>query len=88
MEKAIIYSESVKAGRRIYYLDVKQTSTGDRYIAITESKKVGDGEGRSFEKHKIFLYKEDFDKFIDALGHVVEYAKTEGSTTSDGSLDK
>lgn len=84
-EKDIVYSESVKAGKRIYYLDVKQSRNGDRYISITESKKVVDDKQFSnntdtphfsFEKHKIFLYKEDFEKFLEALTSVIGYVKT------------
>lgn len=90
-EKDIVYSESVKAGKRIYYLDVKQSRNGDRYISITESKKIVDDKQSShltdtphfsFEKHKIFLYKEDFDKFLEALSNVIGYVKTSQSSFS------
>ena len=61
-----IYSKSVRAGKRTYFFDVKSTRSGDHYLTITESKKKFDQEGNfHFEKHKIFLYKEDFDKFKD-----------------------
>ncbi len=66
-----IYSKRVRAGKRTYFFDVKSTkSEKDFYITITESKRVGTEE---YEKHKIFLYKEDFDKFKDALNETVEH---------------
>jgi len=74
-----IYSEKVKAGKRTYFFDVKSTRSNDYYITITESKKRfnKDNEGFSYEKHKIFLYKEDFNKFMDALNNTVNHVKTE-----------
>lgn len=78
-EKDLVYSESVKAGKRIYYFDVKQSRNGDRYIAITESKKINEGTMDNprfvFEKHKLFLYKEDYEKFVEALMHTLDVAK-------------
>lgn len=80
-DKDFVFSESVKAGKRIYYFDVKQSRNGDKYIAITESKKIMEGSFDnpriSFEKHKIFLYKEDYDKFLNALQSVLKVAKDE-----------
>ena len=68
-----IYSKSVRAGKRTYFFDVKSTRSGDHYLTITESKKKFDQEGNfHFEKHKVFLYKEDFDKFKDGLNEVVD----------------
>ena len=68
-----IYSKSVRAGKRTYFFDVKSTRSGDHYLTITESKKKFDQDGNfHFEKHKIFLYKEDFDKFKDGLIEVVD----------------
>lgn len=82
-DKDLLFSESVKAGKRIYYFDVKQSRNGDRYIAITESKKIVDNTTEiprfSFEKHKLFLYKEDYEKFMNALVKVVGVAKGEMS---------
>ncbi|MBR3015036.1 MAG: PUR family DNA/RNA-binding protein [Bacteroidaceae bacterium] len=76
-DKDIVYSQAVKAGKRIYYLDVKRSRKNELFLAITESKKIVSGEGEnaqfSFEKHKIFLYKEDFEKFSDALKDVLDY---------------
>ncbi len=78
-EKEIVFSKMVKAGKRIYYLDVKKNRKNDLYLAITESKKVVSGAGDdslvSFEKHKIFLYNEDLDKFNSALREVTAYMK-------------
>lgn len=78
-DKDLVFSESVKAGKRIYYFDVKQSRNGDRYIAITESKKINEGTFENprfvFEKHKLFLYKEDYEKFVDALTRTLEIAK-------------
>ncbi len=77
-EKDLIYSEGVKAGKRIYYFDVKQSRNGDKYIAITESKKINEGTVDNprfvFEKHKLFLYKEDYEKFVDALNRTLNVA--------------
>ncbi len=76
-EKEIVFSKSIKAGKRIYYLDVKKNRKDEMFIAITESKKVISGEGDdsqvSFEKHKIFLYKEDFEKFMTGLTQAVSF---------------
>lgn len=66
-EREEIYSQSVKAGRRTYFFDVKSTRNNDFYLTITESKKFTEDGSERFEKHKIFLYKEDFEKFEDAL---------------------
>lgn len=76
-DKEILYSKAIKAGKRIYYLDVKKNLKEDLFLAITESKKVQskDGSQVSFEKHKIFLYREDFDKFLDGIYDVFEYIK-------------
>jgi hypothetical protein len=74
-----IYSEKVKAGKRTYFFDVKSTRSNDYYLTITESKKRynKDDEGFTYEKHKIFLYKEDFNKFVEALNNTVNHVKTE-----------
>ena len=75
-ESEIVYSRSVKAGKRIYYLDVKKDRTGDYYLCITESKKRQMGEEvPQFEKHKLFLYKEDFAHFNEGLQDVIAYVK-------------
>lgn len=76
-DQEIVYSKAIKAGKRIYYLDVKKNRKEDLFLAITESKKKVNGEGEdaqiSFEKHKIFLYKEDFEKFSDGLAEVISF---------------
>ncbi|MCD8292176.1 MAG: PUR family DNA/RNA-binding protein [Prevotellaceae bacterium] len=76
-EKEIVFSQAIKAGKRIYYLDVKKNRKEEMFLAITESKKVVTGEGEdpqiSFEKHKIFLYKEDFEKFLNGLRQAIDY---------------
>ena len=76
-EPEIVYSRSVKAGKRIYYLDVRKARNEDLYLCITESKKrQQEGEGNpSFEKHKLFLYKEDFAKFAEGLSEMVDFVK-------------
>lgn len=67
-----IYSKSVRAGKRTYFFDVKSTRGGDYYLTITESKKRFQQDGSfHFEKHKLFLYKEDFEKFNDGFTDVV-----------------
>lgn len=78
-EPEIVYSRSVKAGKRIYYLDVKKARNEDLYVCITESKKTGgsETEAPSFEKHKLFLYKEDFARFAEGLEDVINYVKNE-----------
>jgi len=69
-----IFSKVVRAGKRTYFFDVKATRRNDYYLTITESKKRFNRDGRFYyEKHKIFLYKEDFDKFSDGLAEVIEY---------------
>lgn len=71
-----IFSKVVRAGKRTYFFDVKATRKDDYYLTITESKKRFNQNGRYyFEKHKVFLYKEDFDKFSDALGEIIDYIK-------------
>ncbi|WP_321478408.1 DUF3276 family protein [uncultured Bacteroides sp.] len=76
-DKEIVFSKSIKAGKRIYYLDVKKNRKDEMFLAITESKKIITNEGEdtqvSFEKHKIFLYKEDFDKFMFGLSQAIDF---------------
>ena len=76
-EPEIVYSRSVKAGKRIYYLDVRKARNEDLYLCITESKKrqSGEEEAPSFEKHKLFLYKEDFAHFTEGLQDVIGYVQ-------------
>ncbi|MFZ9877247.1 MAG: DUF3276 family protein [Chitinophagaceae bacterium] len=71
-----IYSKRLRAGkRRTYFFDVRSTKGNDYYLTITESRKRFDDNG--YDRHKIFLYKEDFNKFVKALGEAVDYVKTE-----------
>ena len=71
-----IYSKRIRAGkRRTYFFDVRTTRGNDYYLTITESRKRFNDNG--YDRHKIFLYKEDFNKFIKALGESVDYVKTE-----------
>lgn len=71
-----VYSKRIRAGkRRTYFFDVRATRGNDYYITITESRKKFNENG--YDRHKIFLYKEDFNKFIKALGESVDYVKTE-----------
>jgi hypothetical protein len=72
-----IYSAKVKAGKRTYFFDVKSTRSNDYYLTITESKKRFKEDGFTYEKHKIFLYKEDFNKFLEALTGTVNHVKHE-----------
>ena len=78
-ETEIVYSRSVKAGKRIYYLDVRKARNEDLYLCITESKrKQAEGdETPSFEKHKVFLYKEDFAHFTEGLQDVIAYVQNQ-----------
>ncbi|MFM7672864.1 MAG: DUF3276 family protein [Bacteroidota bacterium] len=71
-----IYSKRVRAGkRRTYFFDVRATRGNDYYLTITESRKRFDDNG--YDRHKIFLYKEDFNKFVKGLSEAVDYVKTE-----------
>jgi viroplasmin and RNaseH domain-containing protein len=70
-----VFSKRIKAGKRTYFFDVKATRGNDYYVTITESKRKQDGYG--YDKHKIFLYKEDFNKFIQGLDDAVSHIKKE-----------
>ncbi len=71
-----VFSKRIKAGkRRTYFFDVRETRSNDYYLTITESRKRFDSDG--YERHKIFIYKEDFNKFIKGLNEAVDYVKTE-----------
>ena len=93
-----IYSVSVRAGKRTYFFDVKSTRRDEFYLTITESKKRFEQDGNfHFEKHKIFLYKEDFEKFIEGLQEVItfidqnqldEYTEQQELADSDVSEEK
>lgn len=71
-----VYSKPVRAGKRTYFFDVKATKGNDYYLTITESKRKVEKDGSfAYDKHKIFLYKEDFDKFVESLNEVIGYIK-------------
>ena len=80
-EADILFSRTVKAGQRIYYIDVKQNRKGEMYLSITESKKMFSGSPEmpqvSFEKHEIFLFHEDFNKFGEALREAFNFVEGE-----------
>lgn len=77
-ERDEVFSKSVKAGKRTYFFDVKETKSGEKYLTITESKrKFNENNGQfTYEKHKIFLYKEDHAKFMNALQGTINYIET------------
>ena|SRR6218665_3756819 len=87
-----VYSQAIKAGRRTYFFDVKTTLNNDYFITFTESKKtVVDGKDE-YSKHKLFIYKEDFEKVLEGLANAIEFAKSkinesESKTDSDFSFD-
>ena len=69
-----IYSKVLRAGRRTYFFDVRSTKAGDYYLTISESKKFTNEDGTFyFKKHKIYLYKEDFENFTNILGEMTKY---------------
>jgi hypothetical protein len=72
-----LYSKVVRAGKRTYFFDIKSTKGNDLYITLTESKKTFNDDGRdNYQKHKIFLYKEDFEKFREGLDDVLARIET------------
>ena len=76
-EREEIFSKVIRAGKRTYFFDVKATKGNDYYLTITESKKRFTEDGKfTYEKHKLFLYKEDFDKFVEGLNETVSYIKS------------
>ncbi|MBN1116977.1 MAG: PUR family DNA/RNA-binding protein [Bacteroidales bacterium] len=76
VEREEIFSKAVRAGKRTYFFDVKATRRNDYYLTVTESKKRFNKDGRFFyEKHKVFLYKEDFEKFLEGLEESIEFIK-------------
>ena len=85
-DKEIVFSKAIKEGKRIYYLDVKKNRKDEMFLAITESKKIVSSEGDdsqiSFEKHKIFLYKEDFEKFMNGLQQAIQFIADKQGTPS------
>jgi hypothetical protein len=90
LDKEIAYSRTVKAGKRIYYLDVKRTRNEDLYLSLTESIKKNSGSPENpnvtYEKHKLFLYKEDLSKFTEALIDVIRFMQDNDSIIEDTNL--
>ena len=81
--KSEIFSKAVRAGKRTYFFDVKSTKGNDFYLTITESKKRMGEDGKFFyEKHKLFLYKEDFEKFSEGLSEAVDFIKSHNNGNS------
>ncbi len=79
-----IHSRVVRAGKRTYFFDVKTTRSDEYYLTITESKKKYSDSGRfHYEKHKLFLYKEDFDNFSECLQDIVEYIRKNQSAQNE-----
>jgi len=79
-----VYSKPVRAGKRTYFFDVKATKNNDYYLTITESKRRVDKDGRFvYDKHKIFLYKEDFEKFSQGLEEIINYIRERIPATSE-----
>jgi len=77
-DKNLVFGQQVKAGKRVYFIDVRATNKGDYYLSITESRKKIAHDGKMvFEKSKVFLYKEDFEKFLNSLNEAVDYIKKE-----------
>ena len=88
----ILFSRTVKAGQRIYYIDVKQNRRGEMYLSVTESKKILSGTQEmpqiSYEKHKIFLFREDFGKFNEALQQAFDFvASAQGEAEARPEVD-
>jgi len=81
-----VYSKAVRAGKRTYFFDIKATKGNDLYITITESKRRTE-DGSGYEKHKIFLYKEDFIKFKEGLLEVIEKIDVLNANDSQVSSD-
>ena len=74
MEREEIFSKTMRAGRRTYFFDVRSTKAGDYYLTLTESKKFTNDDGSfHFKKHKIYLYKEDFNEFSSNLSEMTDY---------------
>jgi len=88
ISKEEIFTKVVRAGKRTYFFDVKATRKEDFYLTITESKKRLGKEGKVYyEKHKIFLYKEDFEKFTEGLRDAVEFIGNGSGLTADASAE-
>ena len=79
-----VLSKAVKAGRRTYFFDVRATRSDDYFLTITESRKMTDARGEvTFDRHKIFLYKEDFDKFVSELAETIAFIRSRTSVAAE-----
>lgn len=79
----IIHTKTIRAGKRTYFFDVKSTRNNEYYLTITESKRKFNDDGKFYyEKHKVFLYPEDFEKFMDALSEIIGYIDANQPDTS------
>ncbi len=79
MENEAIFSKVLRAGRRTYFFDVRETKAGDQYLTITESKKFTNEDGSfQFKKHKVYLYKEDMAEFRNKLEEAIHFIDTPG----------
>ncbi len=88
-EREEIFAKPVRAGKRTYFFDVKATRRNDYYLTITESKKRFNRDGRFFyEKHKLFLYKEDFDKFSEGLAEAIQFIRDSAPEMTELPEDK
>ncbi|MBL7930000.1 MAG: DUF3276 family protein [Bacteroidia bacterium] len=85
-ERSEKFSKSVRAGKRTYFFDVKSTRANEYYLTITESKRLHSNEGEKpvYKKHKIFLYREDFQKFIDGLTEAITYINDNPQPEGEG----
>ena len=89
----VVFSKRIKAGKRVYFFDVKSTRGNDLYLTITESKRrPGESDDRPiFEKHKLFIYREDFDKFSDGFREALDYIRqnpTQRTTPAEVGMDE
>lgn len=84
-----IQSKAIRAGKRTYFFDVKTTRNDEYYLTITESKKIFASNGDfHFEKHKLFLYKEDFEKFTEGLEEIIQYIRQNQPEEATDSIDE
>jgi hypothetical protein len=87
-DRGDLFSKSVRAGKRTYFFDVKSTRLNDYYLTITESKKRFGTDGKfTYEKHKIFLYKEDFEKFMEGLHEAIDHIRENSPIVESGDFD-
>jgi hypothetical protein len=87
-EQDKVFSKAIRAGKRTYFFDVKSTKGNDYYVTITESKKRYQTDGRYYyEKHKIFLFKEDFEKFVEGLEESIDYIQTAAPAVNSESMN-